>query len=148
MAPRPIIRPRAPVSASNRLRLGRAEDIAVRQHRAVQLARRPRDQIVAHAGPVHLRHRARVDGEQVNRMLGEQRQQRVELSRRLETDARLDGERNRHRVAQRAEDGVNFLRLAQQAAARAFAINDRRGTAEIQLNCGDGMVAAIPPRCG
>ena len=73
-------------------------------------------------------------------MLRKQRQQRVKFRRRLETDARFHRERNRHRVAQRAENGVNFLRLAQQPAARAFAIDNRRGTAEVQVNRGDGIL--------
>ncbi len=103
------------------------------------VARRLRDQIIAHAGPIHLRHRARVDGEQINRMLYEQRQQRVELGGRIKTDARFHSERNRYRVAQCAENGVNYFRRAQQPAAGAFAINDGRGAAEIQVNRGDGI---------
>ena len=99
-----------------------------------------RNQIVAHARPIHLFDRARVDGEQVNRVLGKHRQQQIKFLRRFKTDARLHRERNNHRVAQRAENGVNARRLAQQPAAGAFAINNRCGTAEVQVNRGDGKL--------
>lgn len=122
-----------------RLRLRYTVDVAVGQHRTAQLAHRPRNQVVTHAGPVHLHDGARVDGQQVNRMFREQWQQRVELGGRLETDARLHRERNCDRVAQRAEDGVDFLRFAQQASPGTFAINDRRRAAEVQLNRGNGV---------
>ncbi len=85
-----------------------------------------------------------MDGEQINRVPGKNRQQRVELGGRLEAEARLHRERNRHRVAQRTEDGVNFLRFAQQSAARAFAIDDGRGTAEVQVNRRDGIFLQLP----
>ncbi len=73
-------------------------------------------------------------------MLREDGQQFVEDVRRIEAEARFDGEFDGDGVAQRAEDGVHALRFAQQAAAGAFAINDGRGTAEVQVHGGDGIL--------
>ena len=134
MAPRPIIRPRLPVRSSSARACGRRVDVAVgddgTRHRRDRLA----NQVVVHGRPVHLRHRARVHGEHVERVPREDRQQRVELLRRGETEARLHGERDRHRLAQRAEDGVDARALAQQAAAGALAVDDRRGAAQVQVD--------------
>ncbi len=39
-----------------------------------------------------------------------------------------------HGVAQRAENGIHARGLAEQPAARAFAIDDRRRTAQVQVH--------------
>jgi hypothetical protein len=62
--------------------------------------RRLRDQIVAHAGTVHLRHRPGMHGQQINVMPGEERQQIVEFGRGSEAEASLDSEGDRHGLAQ------------------------------------------------
>ena len=103
------------------------------RHRFAGLA----DQIVMHRQPVHLRHGARMNGQRVERVLGKDGQQRVELAYVTEAHASFDGELDADRFAQRSEDGINPLRLAQQATARALAIHDGRGAAEVQVNRGD-----------
>ena len=70
-------------------------------------------------------------------MFRKNRQQFIEHVRRIKAEARFDGELDFHRVAQRAENGVHALGFAQQTAAGAFAINDRRGAAEIQVHGGN-----------
>ncbi len=67
-------------------------------------------------------------------------QQRIKFLRRFKTNARFYRKRHRHRVAQRAENRVNARWFAQQSAARALAINNWRGTTEIQINRGDGKL--------
>ena len=134
MTPRPIISPRAPVMLQHLGGLLRGIDVAIGQHGARQRGDGARDELVVHLAPIHLLHRARVHGEQVERVLREDGQQLGEDLRRVEADAGLDREPDLHRVAQRAQDGIHARGVAQQAAARAFAIDDRRGTAQVQIH--------------
>ena len=115
-------------------RLSGGIDVPIRDHRARQGFSRAANQIVVNRQTIHLRHGARVNREQINRVLREDRQQRVKLVRRSEAHARFHRELDAHRIAQRAENGVNALRFAEQSAAGAFLVNDRRGAAEIQVN--------------
>jgi hypothetical protein len=50
----------------------------------------------------------------------------------------LHRELDLHGVAERAEDRVDAFRLAQQAAAGALAVDDRRGAAEIEIDAATG----------
>ena len=106
------------------------------------------NQVVTDAGPVHLFDSPAMHGEQVNGMFGKKPQQFVKTLRRIETDPRFDREGNGDRVAQRAEDGVYLAGVAQEAAPGAFAVNHRGGAAQVQVNRGDGIAAAIRGRCG
>ena len=144
MAPRPIIRPRAPVARQHLLRLRRGVHVAVGDDRARHRLDGLADEIVVHRQPVHLRDGAPVHRQQVERVPREDRQQLVELLRRVEAEPRLDGELDLHRVAQRAEDRVDALRLAQQPAAGALAVDDRRRAAEVQVDRGDRVLLQLP----
>ena len=70
----------------------------------------------------------------------EDRQQLLEDVGVLEADPGFHRERDADRVAQGAENFIDPLRLAEQAAPGALAVNDRDGTAEIEVDRGDGML--------
>ena len=82
-------------------------------------------------------------GEQVERVAREDRQELVEHRGIVEADPRLHGELHFHHIAQRAEDRIHALRLAQQSAPGAFFVNDRRGAAEIQIDRRDGILLQL-----
>ena len=84
-----------------------------------------------------------MDGEQVERMAGEDRQELVEDRGVIEADARFHRERDRDGFAQRAQDPVDALGVAEQTAAGAFAIHDRHRAAEIQIDRRDGMLLQL-----
>ena len=130
-----------------RPRLRRRVDVAVGDDGAGHRVDRLANQVVVHGRPVHLRHRPRVHGERVDRVPGEDRQQPVELLRRGETEAGLHRERDRHRLAQRAQDGVDALALPEQAAAGALPVDDRRRAAQVQVDGGDGQLLERPSPC-
>ena len=98
------------------------------------------DVIVMDFGAVHFLDGAAVDGEEVEGMFREDGQEFVEDLRGIEAEAGFDGELDGDGVAQRAEDGVHARGFAEQAAAGAFAIDDGRGAAEIEVNGGDGVL--------
>ena len=102
------MRPRAPVRREDFLGFRGGIDVAVREHGTGQRLDRAGDEFVAGHAAIHLLHRARVDGEQVERMPREDRQQFVEDVRVVEADPRLHGERDRDRLAQCAEDLDRF----------------------------------------
>ena len=79
-------------------------------------------------------------GDQIDRVLLEKPQQRLENLRSIETDPRFYREGNRNCLPQRAEDRVDLFRFAQQSAAGAFSVNDRRGASEVQVDCSHGML--------
>ena len=114
--------------------------VAIRQHRTWELRRRARDEIVMHRAAIHLLHGAPMHGEQVERMLREDRQQFVEHRRVIEAQPGLYCEGDFHRIPKRPEDRINPPRLAQQTSARAFPVNDRRRTAEVQIDRGNRML--------
>ena len=91
------------------------------------------------ARAVFFGHRPPVNRQQIQPMPRENLQQRVELRRALKPDARLHGERPLHRAPQHAEEFVHARQVAEQAAARALAINDRCGAAEIEIDRRDGV---------
>jgi hypothetical protein len=62
-------------------RLMRPLDVAIGQHRAAQFAARERDQIVAHARPIHLGDRPPVDGDEIDGVLLEKAKERFEYVR-------------------------------------------------------------------
>ena len=99
-----------------------------------------RDEFVTGRAAIHLFHGPRVDGEQVERMAGEDRKEFVEDRSVIETDAGFHRERDGDRFAQSAQDSIDAVGIAQQTAAGAFAIHDRHGAAEIQINRRDGML--------
>ena len=84
--------------------------------------------------------------QQVQRVFGENCQQFRKRFGRLEPEARLDRKHGCDRIAQSAQDGIHALRLTQQAAAGAFAIDHGRRTAQIQVHRGNGILLQLP-RC-
>ena len=70
------------------------------------------DEVVTRCTAIHLFHRARVDGEQVERMAGEDGKEFVEDIAVIEADARFHRERARDGFAQRAQDSVDALGIA------------------------------------
>lgn len=118
-------------------------DVAVCQHWERQRGDGARDEVVAGHAPIHLFHSPRVDGEQVERMAGEDRQELVEDRGVIKTDPCFHGERDRDRFAQRAQDRVDALRLAKQTPTRAFATHDRHRTPEVQIDRRDGMLLQL-----
>ena len=112
--------------------LGRVH-VAVGQHGKRQLANRPGDAIVVHFAAIHLGDGPAVHREQINRMPGKDGKQLLENLRCLKTDPGLDGEFDGNRVAQRPQERINPTRFAQQTAARALAVNHRRGTTQIEV---------------
>jgi WG containing repeat len=115
-------------------------NIAVGQDGAGQGGDGTGNEIVMDLGAVHFADGAAVHGKQVKRMFRENGQQFLEDVGRIEAEARLDGELDGNGLAQRAEDGVHAFRFAQQATAGAFAVNDGRGTAEVEVNGGHGQL--------
>ena len=84
--------------------------------------------------------------QRVERVAGEDRQQPVELLGRGEAQPGLHRELDAHRVAERAEDGVDALGFTQQAAARALAVDDGRRASQVEVDCGDRVVLEGPGR--
>src|SRR5687767_4944611 len=88
--------------------------------------------------PIHFLNGAAVDREDVRTMLAEDREELVEVCGRIEADACLDGEFDvGNGIAESADDRIDAVWLPQETATRAFAINDRRGTAEVQVDASD-----------
>src|SRR5882724_9774778 len=101
------------------------------------------DVIVMDFAAIHFADGAAVDGEKVERMAREDGEEFVEDGGRIEAEAGLDGELDGDGVAESAEDGVHAAGFAEQAAAGAFAIDDGRGAAEVQVNGGDGILLQL-----
>ena len=120
-------------------------DVAVREHGAWHRGDGARDEVVSGRAAIHLFHRPRVNGEQVERMAGEDRQELVEDSGVIEADARFHRERDGDGFAQRAQNPVDAGGVAEQTAAGAFAIHDRHGAAKVEIDRGDGMLLQFAP---
>ena len=123
-----------------RFRIARRGDIPVGQHGTVEGLRGKADQVVPDAAAVHLQHGAPVHGDEVDRVLGKKREERLDRPLRVESEACLDGELPRNRLPQGAENPVDAGEVAQQSAARALAVDDGCGTPKIQVDRRDGMV--------
>ena len=118
---------------------GRA-DIAIRLHGKRQSAHGLRDPIQMNPWAVFFCHRSSMDCEQVEPVSGENLQQGVKLRRTLKPDARLDRKRTPHRAAQNAEEFVHPGQVPEEPTASTFAINNRRGTAEVEIDRRDGVL--------
>ena len=74
-------------------------------------------------------------------MLGEDGQQRLENGGVIEADAGFHGEGNvGDGLTHRAKDGIDAMRLTQQASARTLFVNDWCGAAEVEIDPGDGVL--------
>jgi hypothetical protein len=118
-------------------------DVAIREHRARQRRDGARDEVVTRRAAIHLFHRPRVDGKQVERMTEEDGKEFVENSAVIEADARFHRERDRDGFAQCAQDSIDAVGVAEQTAAGAFAIHDRNGAAEVQINRRDRVLLQL-----
>jgi hypothetical protein len=81
-----------------------------------------------------------MDCEQVESVSGENLQQGVKLRRTLKPDARLNRKRPLHRAAQNAEEFVHPGQIPEKPAASTFAINNRGGTAKVEIDRRDGVL--------
>lgn len=79
-------------------------------------------------------------------MTGENQQELVEDMGVVEADARFHGEGDRDGCAQGAQDLVDAVWVTEQTAAGAFAIHDRHGAAEVQIDRRDWMLLQLA--CG
>ena len=94
-------------------------------------------------GAIHLFDGASVNGEQVEGVLGKNGQQFREDLGRVESDAGFDGKSGFDGIAQGAEDRIDALRFAKEAATGAFAIDDRRRSTEVEVHGGDGILLQL-----
>ena len=76
-------------------------------------------------------------GEQIEAVSAENLEQFLKTMGILEAEPGLHGERNGDRFPQGRQDAMDALRIAQQTAARAFAIHDRGRATEVEINCRD-----------
>lgn len=99
------------------------------------------DEFVAHWGAVHFVDGAAVDREEVEVMFSEDGDELVEDLGGVEPDAGFDGESGcGDGIAQGAEDGVDLLGVAEEAATGAFAVDHGCGAAEVEVDGGDGVI--------
>src|SRR5688572_5648680 len=94
---------------------------------------------------IHLKNGSAMHGEQVQVMPGKDGQKLIKQRGAVKTDARFYRKLYQDRIAQSSENRVHFLRLSQQSAARAFAIDYRGGAAEVQI---DGSNRVLLQRLG
>ncbi len=127
---------------------GEIADVAVGEDGAGHEAGGAGDGVVVQERLVHLAHGASVDGEGVDGVAAEEVEQRGELVGGVEADAGLDGEAEVHGVADVAQDDVDFLGVAEQAAAGVLAADDGRGAAEVEVDAGDGALLQIAGGAG
>src|SRR6185312_17295345 len=98
--------------------------------------------IVVHLAPVHLVDGAAVHAQQIDVMGVDQVEQAVEIRRVTKTNTHFHREQAAGGGgAQRTEDAVNVVGIAQEAAADVFLVNLGRGTAEVKIDARDGVAA-------
>jgi len=115
-------------------------DVAIGNDGAGECGCSERDGIVVDFAGVALGDGASVDGEEVDAVFFEDGEQLVEDARIVKADAGLDGEGPRDGRAKGSEDAVDSLRIAEQAATGALAIDDGCRAAEVEIDGGDGVV--------
>ena len=98
---------------------------------------------VIHFRPVEAFDGAAVHGEEVDTMLGDDREDFVEPLLAVEADAHLDGEEAGDLLPHGADEFVDLGRVAQEAAADVLAVDLGRGAAHVEVDAGDGQFAQL-----
>ena len=111
-------------------------NVAVGQDGAAHLPDRPGNEIVVHLSAIHCLHGAAVDGEQIDLVPVDDLQEAVEALSVIKAEAHLDREESGHGGAERPQNLVDPVRIAQQPAADVFAIDLGCGAAEIEIDAG------------
>ena len=113
-------------------------DIPIGQHRTWEGFDGPGDQIVPNLPAIHIRNGATVDGEQVERVPGKNGQEPVEYRRVIKSDPGFHGKPDGYGLTERAKDGVDAIRIAQETAPGAFAVNHGGRASEVEVDGSDG----------
>ena len=127
-------------------RIEGGRDVAVGQNGTGEFPRRARDQVVADVSPVHLENRPSMDRHQIDGMFPEEREECLEGALIIESEPGLDGELSRDCIPQRPENAIDAVQVPQESSPRALAVDDRRGTSEVQVDGGDRVVSEFPSR--
>ena len=90
-------------------------------------------------GTIFFGDRAAVHREQIQAVFGKNLKQRIELPGILKPQSRLDREGSLHRLPQHPQQGIHPRQIAQQPTAGTLAVNDRRGTPEVEVYRSHGM---------
>ncbi len=119
---------------------GEVDDIAIGNDRAGELFDGLADFFRMNGRLVTLYHRAPVNGQQVNRVFFKNGKEGLEFIRRFVSDSGFHGEgKITAGFAQCAEKLVDFFEIPEKSSAGFLAADHRCGTAEIEVDAGDGM---------
>lgn len=120
------------------------KDIAIGEDRAGEGRDGLGDEVIVDFAAVHFAHGAAVDGEEVQGVAGENGKQLGEGVGGIEADPSFNGERDAEGVAEGAEDRIDALGFAEQAAAGTFAVDDGGGAPEVEVDGSDGEMLQFP----
>ncbi|MEY4487819.1 MAG: hypothetical protein RIQ79_327 [Verrucomicrobiota bacterium] len=122
---------------------GGGGDVAIGDDGAGDGANRASDLGVADLAAIHLLHGAAVDDEQINAVARDGSQDAIKVTSVLEADAHFYGEESRAGGAHGCDDGINMIGVAQQTATDIFLVNFWRGTAEVEVDTGYGVMQEL-----
>ncbi len=115
--------------------------IAVGDHRAIESLGGLLDQRGSDGSLIAIRDCAGMDRQAVDGVLAENFQNALKLIGAVKSEAGFYGETSRDRIPQRAEDGIDLIRVTQQTTAGIFPVNHGCGAAEIEIDSSHGILA-------